>query len=43
MSIKVFSGQKKVLGAPKMKKINFLKNIILKKVHILETIDFQNN
>ena len=35
MQNKVFSGQKKFIGAPKMKRIDFVKN--------LETIDFQNN
>jgi len=37
---KNFSGQKKFLGAPKMKKVDFLKKL---SVNILETIDFQNN
>ena len=40
MPNKVFSGQKKFLGAPKLKKIDFLKKL---PVNILGTIDFQNN
>ena len=33
---KVISGKKKVLGAPKMKKVDFLKKL---QVNIFETID----
>ena len=40
MPNKIFSGQKKFLGPPKIKKINFLKKLL---VNILETIDFENN
>ena len=40
MPNKVISSQKKVIGAPKMKKVDFLKKL---PVNILETIDFQNN
>ena len=40
MPNKVFSGQKKFLGAPKLKKIDFLKKL---PVNISGTIDFQNN
>ena len=40
MPNKVFSGQKKFLVAPKLKKIDFLKKL---PVNISGTIDFQNN